>query len=134
MITETSGFSYLGTDCGYKWTPSTERGLAEGASPGKPIAVIIDGQIVATFTTYPPIWEALQAGTIVDVSAANSIPEGEAAMDIVVGGSTAYTLHISNELLAAAMTSSPVLFEITADTPKAAIGWTYADGGLHEPA
>lgn len=134
MITETSGFDYLGTDCGYRWKPSAERGLPEGSSLGKPIAVILEGRIVAIFTTYPPIWEALQAGTIVDVSSANSIPEGQAAIDIVVGESTAYTLHISNELLAAAMTSSPTLFEITSDTPKADVGWLYVDGGLREPA
>lgn len=134
MITETSGFSYLGTDCGYTWTSSVSRGLEAGTSPGKPIAVVMDGSVVKTFTTYPPIWEVLQNCTIVDVTSSNSVPEGHAVVDLVQNDATVYTLHISNELLAAAMTSGPTLVEITADTPKVAAGWGYSNGTFTEPA
>lgn len=134
MITETSGFSYLGTDCGYVWTPSTSRGLEAGTSPGKPIAVVMDGSVVKTFTTYAPIWDVLQNCAIVDVTSSHSVPEGHAVVDLRQNETIVYTLHISNELLAAAMTSSPTLVEITAETPKVATGWGYSNGTFTEPA
>lgn len=133
MITETSGFNYLGTDCGYKWRPSEERGLAKGTSLGKAIAVVIDQSVVACFATYPPLWDAMRDGQLVDVTSQHSVPEGDAVIDISVNASVAYTLHVSNELLAAALTSSPVLAEITWETPAVDVGWRYFDGKFHEP-
>lgn len=134
MITETSGFSYLGTDCGFVWVSSTQRGLPSGSSLGKPIAVIMDGAVVKTFTTYPPIWEVLQNCAIIDVTSSHSVPEGHAVVDLRQNETIVYTLHISDELLAAAMTSSPTLVEITAETPKVTTGWGYSNGTFVEPA
>lgn len=134
MITETSGFSYLGTDCGYKWTPSTSRGQEAGTSLGKPIAVIMDGTVVKTFTTYPPIWEVLQNCAIVDVTTSHSVAEGHAVVDLRQNETIVYTLHISNELLAAAMTSSPTLVEISEANSKVSAGWSYSNGIFTEPA
>lgn len=134
MITQYSGFQYLGFDCGYRWIPSTQRGLEKGSSLGKAVAVVIDGQVVATLGTYPPLWEAMRDGTIVDVTANHSFPEEDSVIDIQVNGSVVYTLHISEPLLAAAIVSNPTLVEITGDSPHVVVGWRYLDGQFHEPA
>lgn len=134
MITKTSGFEYLGSDCGWEWIPSVRRGLPEGSSKGVAVAVVIDGRVVATFPTYPPLWEAFRDGTIVDATSAHSVPEGHAVIELHVNGSALYTLHISNELLAAALTSNPTLAEITSATPAVVTGWAYANGNFTESA
>lgn len=133
MITKTSGFEYLGTDCGWEWIPSVRRGLPQGSSKGVAVAVVMDGQVVATFPTYPPLWEAFRDGTIVDVTSSHSVPEGHAVIELHVNGAALYTLQISEELLAAALTSSPTLVEITAQTPAVMTGWRYSAGNFSEP-
>jgi hypothetical protein len=133
MITETSGFNYMNFDCGYKWIPSVERGLPQGSSTGKAIAVILDGAVVYVLGTYPPIWDALRDGQIVDVTQQHQVPDGDAVIDVVVNGATAHTLHISHELFAAAITSNPTLVEITSDTAAVMAGWTYSEGKFYGP-
>lgn len=134
MITKTSGFQYLGSDCGWEWVPSVQRGLAHGSSKGIAVAVVMEGQVVATFSTYPPIWEAFRDGEIIDVTASATVPEGDSVIELHVDGVVVYTLHISNELLAAALTSSPTLVEITAAAPAVMAGWRYSAGVFSEPA
>lgn len=134
MITEKNGFDYLGTDCGWKWIPSVERGLPQGSSKGIPIAVVIDEQVVKTFGTYPPLWEAMRDGTLVDVTSNYSFPEAESVIDININGSTVYTLHIAEPLMAAAMASNPTLVEITAENANVSTGWSYVSGSFEEPA
>lgn len=133
MITETSGFEYLGTDCGYRWIPSAQRGLEPRTSLGKAIAVVIDGYVVATFPTYPPLWDAMNSGTLVDVSQNYSFPESDSVIEIQVNGSVIYTLHISDALLAAAMASNPTLVEITSATANVSTGWRYQNEQFIEP-
>lgn len=134
MITETSGFEYLGTDCGYRWIPSVDRGLPKGSSLGKAVAVVIDEQVVSTFPTYPPLFDAMMNGQLVDVSSNYSFPESDSVIDVIVNGETAHTLHISDALLAAAMASNPTLVEITADTPAVTTGWRFSNGQFSQPA
>jgi hypothetical protein len=133
MITETSGFMYLGTDCGYKWIPSAQRGLPPKSSLGVPLAVIMDEQVVATFGTYPPIWDAIKTGTIVDVTSSHDVPDGHAVVEIRNNGETTFTIEISNELLAAALTSNPTIVEITEANRNVIAGWRYIAGAFHEP-
>lgn len=133
MITENSGFQYLGFDCGYRWIPSVERGLEKGSSLGTAIAVIMDGQVVTTLGTYPPLWEALRDGVIADITANHSFPETHSVINILTNESIAYTLHISEALLAAAIVSNPLLVEITSDFPHVGAGWSYIDGTFNEP-
>lgn len=132
MITETSGFNYLDYDCGYIWIPSTQRGLEKGSSRGKAIAVILDDQVVATFSTYPPLWDAMNNGALVDVSDDYSFPETESVINIVVNELVAFTLHISNPLLAAALASNPILIELTNETAMVTTGWRYENGKFIE--
>jgi len=94
----------------------------------------MDGTVVKTFTTYPPIWEAFRDGTIVDVTSSHSVSEGHAVIELHVNGAALYTLQISEELLAAALTSGPTLVEITAQTPAVMTGWRYSAGNFSEPA
>ena len=133
MITETSGFNYLGVDCGYKWRPSVERGLERGSSLGKAVAVIIGSQVVDVFVTYPPIWEALRDGQITDITSQHQVPDGDAVIDVSISGTTAHTIHISSELLAAAITSNPTLMELTWENAAVSTGWSYVDGQFNEP-
>jgi hypothetical protein len=133
VITETSGFSYLGSDCGYKWIPSTSRGLPAGSSLGIPVAVIIDGTVVATFSTYPPIWEAMSSATIVDTTSEELLAEGKAVIELRSGESVVFTVAISDQTLAAALTSNPTLIELTNDTALVVPGWRYVDGSFQEP-
>ena len=135
MITETSGLFYDGVDCGYRWIPSEQRGLQKGSSLGVAVAVIMGNQVVATFPTYPPIWEAISGGTIVDVteSGNHNVEEGHAVVEIQKEGNTQYVLHISNELLAAALTSGATLVRIEADNYAVMAGWGYSNGNFTEP-
>lgn len=132
MITEKSGFNYLNYDCGYLWIPSSQRGLEKGSSKGRAIAVVIDSQVVATFSTYTPLWEAMNNGTLVDISDQYSFPESESVINIAVDNISAYTLHITDPLLAAALASDPVLIELTNETSSVTTGWKYENGKFIE--
>jgi hypothetical protein len=135
MITETTGLIFDGVECGYRWIPSEQRGLEKGSSLGVAVAVIMGNQVVATFPTYPPIWEALNGGSIVDVteSGGHNVAEGHAVVEVQKEGNTQYVLHISSELLAAALTSGATLARIEADNYAVMAGWGYSNGNFTEP-
>lgn len=131
MINETSGFSYQGLNVGWRYTRPSDHGLPNDAFTGSAVAVVMDGVVVATFATYDPIWEAMRDGQIVDATAQHDVPEGHAVIDLVVDGQTQMTLHISNELLGAAITSNPTLVKMTYLNLGCRPGWRYTDGVLH---
>ena len=130
MITATNGFQYNGKDVGWRYVRPIDIDLPADLYTGTAVAVVMDGYVVDTFATFNPIWDALSTCTIVDVTGNYTVDEGHAVINLVKDDEVVMTLHINKEILAAALTSNPVLVKMTMEHLGCRPGWRYVDGVL----